>query len=89
MDSADSQDIVYYCPDCAVGLRRLRYLTYFTWHQHQLITVPNFPAWVCDVCRARTFDFRALTMLKTMLDSSTPRKQPRPSRNFGAKPPLF
>ena len=26
----------------------LRHITYFTWLDEELVTVPNFPAWVCD-----------------------------------------
>ncbi len=32
------------------GIMHLSFLTYFTWLNEELISVPNFPAWVCDVC---------------------------------------
>ena len=30
-----------------------RLMTYFTWLNEELITVPHFPAWVCDMCGRR------------------------------------
>jgi YgiT-type zinc finger domain-containing protein len=56
------------CSECQTGVMRLRYLTYFTWLNEELITVPNFPAWVCDVCGRREFDSRAITRLNTLLN---------------------
>ena len=37
------------CHECHAGLLRPRHVTYFTWLGGELITVPHFPAWVCDV----------------------------------------
>jgi YgiT-type zinc finger domain-containing protein len=45
----------------------LQHLTYFTWLNEELITVPNFPAWVCDICGRREYDGRAITWLNTLL----------------------
>ncbi len=33
------------CPECQTGVMHLKQLTYFTWLNEELITVPNFPAW--------------------------------------------
>ena len=49
----------------------LRYLTYFTWLDEELVTVPNFPAWVCDVCGQREYDQRAISWLTAMLNPET------------------
>jgi YgiT-type zinc finger domain-containing protein len=57
----------YVCPECHAGLMRLEYLTYFTWLNQELITVPNFPSWVCDICGRREYDYRAITWLNTLL----------------------
>jgi len=62
------------CPECAAGLRRLHHLTYFTWFRDQLITVPNFPAWVCDICGRRDYDTRAVSWLKTILNTHKGRR---------------
>ncbi len=64
----------YRCTECAGGLRRLHHLTYFTWFRDQLITVPNFPAWVCDMCGRRDYDTRAVSWLKTILNTQRGRK---------------
>lgn len=46
----------------------LRHITYFTWLNEELVTVPNFPAWVCDVCGRREYDARAISWLATILN---------------------
>jgi YgiT-type zinc finger domain-containing protein len=51
------------------------FLTYFTWLGDELITVPDFPAWVCDVCGKREFDVHALNQLSLLL-SPTAGKPP-------------
>lgn len=56
------------CPECQTGAMQLQYLTYFTWLNEELVTVPNFPAWVCDVCGRREYDERAVTWLNTLLN---------------------
>lgn len=68
------------CPECQTGVLRLEYLTYFTWLQDELITVPNFPALVCDVCGRRMYDPRAVKWLNTLLTPGTGRKR-RPRRH--------
>lgn len=50
---------------------RLEYLTYFTWLGEELVTVPNFPAWVCDVCGRREYDQRAIAWLVALLNPET------------------
>ena len=59
----DPIDPVLTCPECRSGVMRLRYITYFTWLNQELITVPNFPAWVCDMCGRRDYDSRAVNWL--------------------------
>ena len=59
------------CSECHSGVMRLRYITYFTWLNDELVTVPNFPAWVCDVCGRREYDSRAISWLNTLLNPST------------------
>ena len=57
----------------------LRHITYFTWLDEELVTVPNFPAWVCDVCGRREYDTRAISWLVAILNPETG-KAPRPRR---------
>lgn len=70
----DRMKLVYYCPECQLGLMRIKYITYFTWLNEELITVPNFPAWVCDLCGRRDYDSRAVSWLNMMLHPETGKK---------------
>lgn len=63
------------CPECQAGILRLNYLTYFTWLNGELISVPNFPAWVCDVCGRREYDGRAIVWLNTLLNPDAKRRR--------------
>jgi len=75
--SAYQEPMVSACTECQSGVMHLRYLTYFTWLNDELITVPNFPAWVCDMCGRREYDSRAITWLNTLLNPETGRKSVR------------
>lgn len=67
------------CRECQAGMMRLKSITYFTWLGDELVTVPGFPAWVCDVCGHCEYDQRALSWLVTMLNPEAGRKTtPRP-----------
>lgn len=72
------------CNDCQAGQMHRNYVTYFTWLGDELITVPDFPAWVCDVCGRREYDPYALNQLHLLLNPNAgkpnqrPRKIPRP-----------
>ncbi|MEW5939421.1 MAG: YgiT-type zinc finger protein [Chloroflexota bacterium] len=73
------------CYECASGVMRLRFITYFTWLNEELVTVPNFPAWICDVCGRREYDEKAISWLTMLLNPeagrSTHRKRlPPPAR---------
>ena len=80
------------CNECQAGMMQVRYITYFTWLGEELVTVTNFPAWICDVCGRREYDERAITWLTMLLSpnagkptSKTPRpmslrSQPEPNR---------
>lgn len=56
------------CPECSVGYLKRRNVAYFTWMGEELISVPDFPAWVCDVCGRREYDTQALNWLAAMLN---------------------
>ncbi len=77
------------CPECQTGSLRLEYLTYFTWLNEELITVPNFPAWVCDVCGRREYDLRAITWLNTLLNPEAGRKANPRRRGVPRQPRRF
>lgn len=56
------------CINCQGGRKRLRSATLMTWLGNDLITVPNFPAWICDLCGHRTYDTHALAQLSLILN---------------------
>jgi len=55
----------------------VRHITYFTWLGEELITVPHFPAWVCDICGKREYDERAISWLSMLLspDAGSPNRR--------------
>jgi YgiT-type zinc finger domain-containing protein len=55
------------CKECPAGVLHPRLITYFTWIGGDLITVPNFPAWICDVCGRREYDEQAISWLTMLL----------------------
>lgn len=83
----DGYQTVALCSECQTGVLRLQHLTYFTWLNEELITVPNFPAWVCDVCGRREYDGRAILWLNTLLNPDAKRKRARQiTKNNRSKP---
>jgi YgiT-type zinc finger domain-containing protein len=56
------------CPECNVGHLKRQNVAYFTWMGDELISVPDFPAWVCDICGAREYDAQALNWLAVVLN---------------------
>jgi YgiT-type zinc finger domain-containing protein len=65
------------CSDCAIGQMRQTTVTWFTFLEDRMITVPDFPAWVCDMCGNCEYDLNALDNLATLL---YPQDAPRPVR---------
>lgn len=59
--------------------------TYFTWLGNDLITVPDFPSWICDMCGRREYDPAALNQLSLLL-SPTAGKPPVRKRIIRRKP---
>jgi YgiT-type zinc finger domain-containing protein len=81
----DEPQDTFQCTECQAGVMHLRHITYFTWLGEELVTVPNFPAWVCDVCGRREYDARAIAWLVTMLNpetgkASSPKRRVTPPR---------
>jgi len=56
------------CVHCQGGIKHLMSATLMTWLGNDLITVPNFPAWICDLCGHRIFDSHALAQLSMLLN---------------------
>lgn len=82
----DSSDMVSLCSECQNGLMHLQHITYFTWLNDELITVPNFPAWVCDVCGRREYDTRAVTWINTLLNPEARQRSSKQRRESTGGP---
>jgi YgiT-type zinc finger domain-containing protein len=69
------------CRECQAGHMRREFVTYLTWLGDELVTVPDFPAWLCDVCHRREYDLAALNHLSLLLSPSAgkPAARPRPA----------
>jgi YgiT-type zinc finger domain-containing protein len=82
------------CTECQAGMMHLHYVTYFTWLGDELITVPNFPAWICDLCGRREYDEKAISWLSMLLSPNAGkpsakarrRRQPLPRKRDGTRP---
>lgn len=73
------------CAECQAGQMHRTRVAYFTWLADELITVPSFPAWVCDVCGRREYDTRALNQLVLILSPNAgkpPRRRRRPTKRI-------
>ena len=68
---SDEAQSPFPCTECQTGMMHLQHMTYFTWLNEELVTVPNFPAWVCDMCGRREYDSQAISLLATLLDPET------------------
>ena len=70
---------VFPCSECQAGHMHRDYVAYFTYLGDELISVPDFPAWVCDICGRCEYDENALTRL-TLLLSPNAGKTINPTR---------
>jgi len=61
------------CKECQMGRLNRRFVTYITWLGDEMITVPDFPAWICDMCGTRIYDGHALNRLSLLLSPNAGR----------------
>jgi len=80
----DQTPTSYPCRECQIGTLRPRQVSYFIRQGRQLVSVPDFPAWVCDFCGNREYDTGALAELNAMLENN--RRTLRPPRRPRPKP---
>lgn len=66
-DRFKPSDQVFPCAECQAGQMHRHLVVYYTWIGDDLITVPDFPAWVCDFCGRREYDMSALSQLSLIL----------------------
>lgn len=64
LDQANTQKP---CDQCHIGRMEAEKITYFTRQGANLITVPDFPAWKCDICGYLEYDLNALNNLVLLL----------------------
>ncbi len=76
----------FQCDECQAGMMRLRFITYFTWLGEELITVPNFPAWICDVCGRREYDEKSISWLTMLLNPNAGKPTGRKTASRRATP---
>ena len=87
------------CPHCQAGNLNLKRVVYAGWYGSQFVTIPNFPAWVCDVCGSLEYDSAALEQVRLVLGreastaaeagrraSTNPSPAPAPARPSGRRP---
>lgn len=73
----------FVCPVCHMGHMDLRLTTYVRQYGGTLISVPNTPAWVCDVCHERQFDPESIQRVEALIGQAGPppnRYRPNQSR---------
>ncbi|MCC6147480.1 MAG: YgiT-type zinc finger protein [Anaerolineaceae bacterium] len=75
------------CLECQAGQMHRHYVTYFTWLGNELITVPDFPSWVCDVCGRREYDAQALNRLVLLLSPNAGKPAKKKRMQNPARPP--
>lgn len=76
------------CSACRIGEMRPTKVTYFSFARDRMITIPDFPAWKCDICRKCEFDIDALDQLALLLNPPVLAEKSA-SRGKGAGDPLF
>ncbi len=75
-----TEEPFYLCPDCMVGRLQPRTAPFFAEMHGLPVTVPEFPAWICDVCGWTEYDQLALSELEAMLNIGRPRGRRRRRR---------
>ena len=70
------------CKECQMGRLNRRFVTYITWLGDEMITVPDFPAWICDICGTRIYDGHALNRLSLLLSPNAGRPTLRPAASI-------
>ena len=68
-------------------MKHLHFITYFTWLGDELVMVPNFPAWICDVCGRREYDEKSITWLAMLLNPDAGKPPKRGSAAARRQPP--
>lgn len=75
-------DSVFYstCPECHSGRMQPTSAFLFVKRAGMPLCVPDFPAWVCDLCGLREYDHLALSELEVMLEANRPARRGKRQR---------
>jgi YgiT-type zinc finger domain-containing protein len=74
------------CPRCQMGYLQPVLSTYTRVHNHMLLSVPDVPAWKCDICQYLEYDDTALIEIEALVGQ--PELPPENSRP-ASKPAIF
>jgi YgiT-type zinc finger domain-containing protein len=77
----------YLCPTCQTGHLQPRLAALAVWVDEAFITLPDFPAWVCDVCGKCEYDGEALEHLQTVLGPQAALHRGKRPTRLGARVP--
>jgi YgiT-type zinc finger domain-containing protein len=55
------------CPRCQIGSMMPTTATYSTVYRAALLSVPNIPAWNCDICGYIEYDDETMTRLEALV----------------------
>lgn len=70
------------CPECQLGTLRPSRAFYCRQVGGMLISVPDFPAWICDLCGRREYDEASVQELAALLQVE---RGQRPQRRRSAR----
>jgi YgiT-type zinc finger domain-containing protein len=70
------------CPECHSGRMQPTSAFLFIPRAGMPLCVPDFPAWVCDMCGLSEYDHLALSELEVMLDSNRPTQRGKRRRTM-------
>jgi YgiT-type zinc finger domain-containing protein len=60
------------CPVCRLGRLESRSRVYLRRFGNTLVSVPNTPAWECDVCHYRQFDPTSIQRIEVLVGQAGP-----------------
>lgn len=55
------------CPNCQMGRLDLQLTTFIQLYGETLVSVPNTPAWVCDICHSQQIDPESIQRLELLI----------------------
>lgn len=78
----DSRVMDSACPECHSGRMQPTNAFLFLERAGMPLCIPDFPAWVCDMCGLREYDHLALSELDVMLGSNQAYKREKRRRRM-------